>query len=118
MATKHKQSVSSLHKDLVELSGSTAYQYPEVFTDIGVNQSKYKIIDTSYDNPSGFDAITVKNNDTEEYSIVFVGTEPAQDQNYNDIYTDAQLLSDLDIKQINEANQYYEEMKKNTTLLL
>lgn len=113
MTDKQKEKVSSLDKDLVELSGSSAYQYLELETFVDINQSQYEIVDVNYNNPSGFDAMTVKNTETDEYSIIFVGTEPGQDKNKSDIYTDAQLLTDLEIQQIEEANQYYEKMKKS-----
>ncbi|AZB41030.1 hypothetical protein CEF21_01010 [Bacillus sp. FJAT-42376] len=99
-------------RDLVELSGKTAYQYPSVYRELNINSNRYKVVDTNYSSPSGFDAMTVQNKETGEYSIIYVGTEPNQDNNKADIYTDAKLLSELEIDQMTEANEYYEEMNK------
>ncbi|MGD7008868.1 SA1320 family protein [Metabacillus sp. 84] len=111
MSTEVSKNIS-LDKDLVELSGNAAYSFPLERQEFDVNDSSYLVVDTTYNSPSGFDALTVKNVDTDEYSIIFIGTEPGQDKNYSDIYTDVQLLTDLEIQQIKEANEYYEKMEK------
>ncbi|MBO0589195.1 hypothetical protein [Sporosarcina sp. E16_8] len=67
-------------KDLVELVGYHAYQH--YGTDKAImtkNGSEYLVINTAYDGDSGLDALTVKNIDSNELTIVFVGSEKLKD---------------------------------------
>lgn len=52
---------STNNKDLVELAGLHAYMHKEIHKFVNVNGKEFKVVDTSYNNPSGFDAFTVKN---------------------------------------------------------
>lgn len=104
--------VANNDKDLVELAGLHAYTYPLVESVIQVNDTDYTVINTHYEDPTGLDSMTVINMETEEISIVYVGTDASGKYGKQDILTDAQLLSDLTPAQLDAARNYYTEMNK------
>lgn len=69
-------------------------------------------MNTNYDRPTGLDAMTVLNQKTGEISIIYQGTQADAKYGKLDLLTDAQLLSDLDVRQVEAADEYYLEMKK------
>ncbi|WP_437832665.1 SA1320 family protein (plasmid) [Niallia taxi] len=99
-------------KDLVELAGLHAYTYPLLESVIQVNDNDYTVIDTHYEDPTGLDSMTVFNMETEEISIIYVGTDASGKYGKQDILTDAQLLSDLTPAQLDAARNYYTEMNQ------
>ncbi|WP_370221709.1 SA1320 family protein [Cytobacillus sp.] len=99
-------------KDLVELAGLHAYTYPLFESVLQVNNTDYTVIDTRYEDPTGLDAMTVVNMETEEISIIYVGTDASGKYGNKDILTDAQLLSDLTPAQLAAARSYYTEMNQ------
>jgi hypothetical protein len=98
---------STSDKDLVELAGYHAYRGFDVDETITVNGRNYTVVNTNYNQKSGLDALTVQNYETQEYTIVYVGTDSGQKQ---DILTDIQLMSDLTPAQITDARSYFNEM--------
>ncbi|WLR41518.1 hypothetical protein LC087_11520 [Bacillus carboniphilus] len=98
---------NTTHNDLVELAGYHAYRKYKMQTEISVNNTTFKVVDTRYNHKSGLDALTVRNVETNEITVVYVGTDTSQKA---DLITDAQLLSELTPSQIKEARKYYNEM--------
>lgn len=96
-------------KDLVELAGYHAYRDFKEEEIIEVNGNRYLVMNTGYGNDSGLDAPTVQNVKTQEYSVVYVSTNPSQKQ---DLLIDLQLMSDLTPAQIADARAYFNEMDK------
>ena len=99
-------------KDLVELAGLHAYTYPLFESVLQVNDTDYTVIDTHYEDPTGLDSMTVVNMETEEISIIYVGTDASGKYGKQDILTDAQLLSDLTPAQLAAARNYYTKMNQ------
>lgn len=66
--------VSKVQKD-VELGGYHAYRSYKVRDQIDVNDKSYLVIHTSYNTKSGLDALTVRKSDTDEITIVYVGSQ-------------------------------------------
>ncbi|WHY61592.1 SA1320 family protein [Cytobacillus firmus] len=99
-------------KDLVELAGYYAYTYPQKGEILKVNGIKYQVRHEHYEDPTGLDAMTVVNMETEEISIIYVGTDAHGEYGKQDIITDAQLLSDLTPAQLAEARNYFNEMNE------
>lgn len=97
-------------KDLVELAGYHAYTYPQRGDILTVNGIDYQVRHENYEDPTGLDAMTIMNMDTEEMSIIYVGTDASGKYGKMDILTDAQLLSDLTPAQLAAARNYYNEM--------
>jgi len=91
--------------DLVQLAGYYAYIAHKKTDKLLVNGSRYDVVDTKYNDPSGLDAMTVKNTATLEYIIVFTGTADKKD-----VLTDVQLLSKFIPAQIQAAEDYYDAM--------
>ncbi|WP_071461578.1 hypothetical protein [Bacillus massilinigeriensis] len=104
--------------DLVELAGYHAYLSKGVGKRIKVNNNNYTVVDTNYDHPTGLDALTVVNESTNEYTIVFVGTDAAGKYGQQDILTDVQLLSPIEPRQIKAARTYYKEMSEKYEISL
>lgn len=104
--------IANNDKDLVELAGLHAYTYPLFESVIQVNDTDYTVIDTHYEDPTGLDSMTVVNMETEEISIIYVGTDASGKYGKQDIITDAQLLSDLTPVQLEAARNYYTEMNQ------
>ncbi|UOQ94676.1 hypothetical protein MUO14_06935 [Halobacillus shinanisalinarum] len=92
-------------RDLVELSGYSAYLKHELRSTLTVNGKDFVVKDVNYDDPTGMDAITVQNIETKEYTIVYTGTGDKQD-----VITDAKLLGDIPPVQLEHAVDYYNEM--------
>lgn len=107
MRTSNVNQQGTSDKDLVELAGYHAYRDFKEQEIIEVNGDRYLVTDTGYVSESGLDALTVKNVKTQEYTIVYVGTDSGQKQ---DILTDIQLMSDLTPAQISDARSYFNEM--------
>ncbi|MGF2614630.1 hypothetical protein FZC84_20445 [Rossellomorea vietnamensis] len=99
-------------KNLVELAGLHAYKGAETRDILTVNNVVYKVLDTKYGDITGLDAMTVINDTTKEVSIVYVGTDAAAENGKQDLLTDAQLLSDLTLPQLEAAQDYYDKMNK------
>lgn len=97
-------------KDLVELAGFHAYTYPLEGDILHVNGIEYEVRHAHYNDPTGLDAMTIINIETEEASIVYVGTDKSAKFGMQDIITDVQLLSDLTPAQITAARDYYHKM--------
>ena len=93
-------------KDLVELAGYHAYTYPQRGDILTVNGIDYQVRHENYEDPTGLDAMTIMNMDTEEMSIIYVGTDASGKYGKMDILTDAQLLSDLTPAQLAAAEAY------------
>ncbi|QHE63263.1 hypothetical protein FHE72_21450 [Rossellomorea vietnamensis] len=109
---KTKSIVYSDDKNLVQLAGQEAYKKPKRDTELYVNDVEFIVVDTHYGDPTGLDSLTVVNSDTDEVSIVYVGTDAAAENGKQDILTDAQLLSDLTLPQLEAAQEYYKEMNE------
>ncbi|WP_079708944.1 hypothetical protein [Paraliobacillus ryukyuensis] len=100
----------SLGSDLVELAGHHAYLGHEVTDILKVNETRFEVIDTNDNISNGLDALTVQNLDNKEYTVVYVGTDKDQPE---DILTDAQLLSDMAVPQLEDAKDYFRDMDKD-----
>ncbi|MGE6257287.1 SA1320 family protein [Heyndrickxia sporothermodurans] len=109
-AQNSKKTSGSNDKDLVELAGYNAYIVYYEDQMIKVNGNKYKVMNTKYKDPTGLDAFTVKNTDTNEYTIVYVGTNIDAENGKMDLLTDIQLLSKLTPAQITAARKYFNDM--------
>ncbi|WP_113928840.1 hypothetical protein [Bacillus sp. P14.5] len=109
---KTKSIVYSDDKNLVQLAGQEAYKKPMRDTELYVNDVEFIVIDTHYGDPTGLDSLTVVNSDTNEVTIVYVGTDAAAENGKQDLLTDAQLLSDLTLPQLEAAQDYYYKMNK------
>src|SRR5690554_2531248 len=92
---------------LVKLAGYHAYMGHIIHDDIQIDETRYEVIDTHKDSHTGLDALTVENLETNEFIIVYVGTNAEQIQ---DLITDAYLLSDKPVPQLVAAQKYYERM--------
>ncbi|KMK94809.1 hypothetical protein ABER02_07095 [Rossellomorea marisflavi] len=99
-------------KDLVELAGNHSYKDPKRNDKLDVNGTYYKVLDTRYEHSTGLDAMTVQNLKNGEISIIYQGTQTNKKNGMMDIITDAQLLSDINVKQLEAADNYYVEMKE------
>lgn len=99
-------------KNLVELAGLHAYKGAGKRDILTVNNEVYKVLDTKYGDITGLDAMTVVNDTTKEISIIYVGTDAAADNGKQDLLTDAQLLSDLTLPQLEAAQDYYNKMNR------
>ncbi|RBP02466.1 SA1320 family protein [Rossellomorea aquimaris] len=99
-------------KNLVELAGLHAYKDIPTREIITVNEVDYLVLDTVYGDITGLDAMTVINQKSREVSIIYVGTDAAADNGKQDLLTDAQLLSDLTLPQLEAAQDYYNKMNK------
>ncbi|WP_079708952.1 SA1320 family protein [Paraliobacillus ryukyuensis] len=107
MVIKNYENVSD--QDLVELAGYHAYINLHKSDRTLVNGTEYEVINENYENPTGLDALTVQNLDNKEITVVYVGTDKGQPE---DILTDAQLLSDMAVPQVEDAKDYFEKMDK------
>ncbi|MGF3105773.1 SA1320 family protein [Rossellomorea sp. DUT-2] len=101
-----------IDKDLVELAGLVAYQKPARHKIVEVNGHSYEVIDTLYGDPTGLDALTVENVESKEISVVYVGTDAGAANGNQDLLTDAQLLSDLTLPQLEAAESYLTKIDK------
>jgi len=99
-------------KNLVELAGLHAYKDTPTREILTVNEIDYLVLDTVYGDITGLDAMTVINQTSREVSIIYVGTDAAADNGKQDLLTDAQLLSDLTLPQLEAAQDYYNKMNK------
>lgn len=106
-------SVETQDTELVELAGLHAYRHHEEATVIKTDGSEFRVVDTNYDHPTGLDALTVLSVETGEFTVVYVGTATETttgESTHADIYTDMQLVSDLDVAQLDAAEAYYRKM--------
>ncbi len=94
-------------EDLVELAGYHAYKHHNKNDVFNLNGSDYKVIDTRYDTDSGLDALTVRNFDTNELTIVFVGSEQLKE---DWLGTNLKLLSDTTPVQLKDAQDYFKDV--------
>ena len=67
--------VNITDSDLVELADYHAYQYIPINKSIDVNEKTFLVWDVLYKTDSGLDALTVKNKETNEITVVFVGSD-------------------------------------------
>lgn len=96
--------------ELLEIAGFIAYRNDFEESTILINGSEYEIIDLHIKNTKhGLQAVTLQNLETEEYVIGFRGTDF---KDLNDVSADASLLSNGIHPQFEEANKYYNKMKK------
>lgn len=103
------QTNATTDKDLVQLAGDHAYKYVESPNRITVNGKNFKVIDSHYDTSSGLDALTVRNVDSKEVSVVFVGS----DQLKGDwVDTNLNLIGDSEPQQLTDAKNYFEQMEE------
>jgi hypothetical protein len=79
-------------QDLVYLSGFTVYQHPEIRKELKVNGNRYYVVNRTYDIPArhGLDAITVKDLQTNDISIIYEGTQ--SEEGDLDLKTDIDLV--------------------------
>ncbi|MDW4525740.1 hypothetical protein R3398_05035 [Rossellomorea marisflavi] len=98
--------------DLVELAGYHSYKDLSKDTIFKVNGTKFLVLDTRYEDPTGLDAMTVQNLKNGEVSIIYQGTQGQKKNGKMDLLTDAQLLSDINVRQLEAADSYYVEMKE------
>ena len=100
--------------DLVELAGYHGYTTVEESTVITVNGKELEVVSVVTDHESGLDAFTVQNTITvgdevsKEYSVVYVGTDTDEIQ---DIITDANLLNTTPPLQLDAALDYFDSME-------
>ncbi|MCZ0704460.1 hypothetical protein J2T56_002946 [Natronobacillus azotifigens] len=94
-------------QDLVQMAGYHAYRELNKYHRFYVNDTDYRVLDVIVDTETGLDALTVRNMINEEVTVVYVGTDKNQTQ---DIITDIQLLSDMDVPQLKAAQAYFDEM--------
>jgi hypothetical protein len=98
---------STNDKDLVQLAGYHAYKYYDVGHVEIVNGKYYEVIDTEYDTLTGLDAMAVKNVETEELSVIYVGS----DQLVGDwLKTNTQLPSHVEPSQMIDAKGYFKDV--------
>ncbi|WP_332237000.1 hypothetical protein [Sporolactobacillus sp. KGMB 08714] len=110
MTTVNSNFIRTNDQDLVQLSGYAVYLHPEEKRKIKINNHHFLIMATNYSSlPSGLDAMTVKDLQTGNISIIYAGTDPQQSA---DIGTDAGLvLSSGTPQQFKDAEAYYKSMK-------
>ncbi|MDQ0233474.1 hypothetical protein [Metabacillus malikii] len=102
----------TLDTDLVELAGYHAYLYPDEETIITVNSKQFVVVNTIFEHETGLDALTVQNLISNEYTIIYVGTDIEAVNGMQDLITDVQLLSKLTPEQIKAARKYFNNMEK------
>ena len=96
--------VNTTDLELVELAGYHAYQYPVKQENIEINGKLFKVIDTDYDGKSGLDALTVKNTETNEITVVFVGSDQLSE---DWLLTNSKLVGDVTPQQLKGAEDYF-----------
>ncbi len=101
-------------QDLIELSGNAVYEDNLSLGSIETNPS-YEIVDIC-STQSGLDAITVLNLSTQEYIIVYQGTQ-TEDNEGNDVLTDAMLVGNQIPQQYTDANNYYNDVNAHLQTL-
>ncbi|MCZ0704462.1 hypothetical protein J2T56_002944 [Natronobacillus azotifigens] len=94
-------------QDLVQMAGYHAYLEIPLDSHFEIYDTWYRVLDTISDTKTGLDAITVRNLTNEEIIVVYVGTDKNQTQ---DIITDIQLLSEMDVPQLKAAQAYFDKM--------
>ena len=99
--------VSTSDPHLVRLAGYYAYIGLKNRQLFQVEDTTYLVKDIHFEPRTGLDALTVENLETNEFIIVYVGTNAEQIQ---DLITDAYLLSDKPVPQLVAAQKYYERM--------
>ena len=105
----HVSNSKAKDEDLVELAGYHAYKHHNKKGVFNLNGSDYKVIDTRYSTDSGLDALTVRNFDTNEFTIVFVGSEQLKE---DWLGTNLKLVSDTQPAQLKDAVKYFEDVNK------
>ncbi|MBM7539867.1 SA1320 family protein [Amphibacillus cookii] len=94
-------------QDLVQMAGYHAYRRLNKYDRFIVNDTDYRVLDVIADTKTGLDALTVINLENREVTVVYVGTDKDQMQ---DIITDIRLLSDIDVPQLEAAQEYFDDM--------
>ncbi|MDA7026232.1 DUF2974 domain-containing protein [Bacillus sp. CLL-7-23] len=100
----------SQDKNLVELAGYHAYNMPDEKESVYVNEYKYTVVNKIKDNKNGLDAMTVKNLETGEYTIVYQGTN--LDNGDQDLDADKDLAIGRTHEQFKAARDYFDKIKK------
>lgn len=99
------------HAELINLSGHFAYDIqddPELRKEFhSIPGMNFKIINYKKDSKTGLNAAVVQKNDTNEYSIIYVGSHDAKDWK-----EDAKLVTAITPPQYKAALNYYKEMNK------
>ncbi|MGY3777396.1 SA1320 family protein [Isobaculum melis] len=103
-----KQQIS--HEDLIRLGGDTVYKELEIHERVEINGKIFVIKDIISNPKTGLQAITVSLDGTDEYAVIYQGTQPGDGG--NDYLTDASLLTDKIHPQLDAASQYYNDMYK------
>lgn len=98
---------STSDSNLVRLAGYHAYLEHDKNELFRINETRYRVRNIHFEPRTGLDALTVENLETNEFIIVYVGTNAEQIQ---DLITDAYLLSDKPVPQLVAAQRYYERM--------
>ncbi|WP_051291425.1 lipase family protein [Fictibacillus gelatini] len=112
-------------KGKLVLAGSMIYDYDDkkspdhIDKDILQKTFNANIVDQYVDPKSGFSGYALKDNNTGEIVIAYVGTQPKQDGKW-DLVTDGAIglgnVAGLQIslKQADQANEFYQRVKENT----
>jgi hypothetical protein len=102
---------STNDRDLVELAGYHAYKVKKKINTINVNGKNYEILNKIDPRKiqTGLDAMAVKNVETGECTVVFVGTDKKQPM---DLITDIQLLGSAEPEQVKAARAYFDRMNE------
>ncbi|MEN1970436.1 hypothetical protein WMZ97_20470 [Lentibacillus sp. N15] len=111
-ATSHKNSNTTnssqtMDTDLVELAGYHAYKKYKKPAVIQVNGKEFEVKDSKYNTESGLDAPTVQNIETDELTIIFVGSEQIKE---DWLETNPKLLGDVPPQQIKDAQDYFDDI--------
>ncbi len=102
--------VNTTDPDLIELAGHHAYKKDPLNSNIVVNGKSFKVIHTNYNLESGLDALTVKNLQTNEITVVFVGSQQmVEDWGL----TNSKLIGNKVPQQIKDAQAYFDYVNEN-----
>ncbi|KYG27635.1 SA1320 family protein [Alkalihalobacillus trypoxylicola] len=103
----------NIDKELIRLAGYHAYENIRLDSEIKINNSIYRTVDTSYFidtlNPTGLDALTVQNLDTGEYIVVYQGSSQIKE---DWLETNTKLLSNLEPAQFVAAQDYFDSIEE------
>ncbi|MDA1475777.1 hypothetical protein [Bacillus changyiensis] len=106
---KNKKTISE-DKNLVELAGYHSYKNPTEKRKLNVDGHIYKVVNAVYKDSTGLDAMTVKNIETGEYTIVYQGTNI--DNGDQDLDADKDLAIGRTHEQFKAARDYFDEMRE------
>ncbi|MRX73936.1 hypothetical protein GJU40_17525 [Bacillus lacus] len=102
---------STTDQELVQLAGLHAYLEYENDHKIDIEGKEFLVYNTNYDHPTGLDALTLKNENTGEFIIAFVGTDAHAEYGMQDLKTNVKLLNGVTPPQLQEANAYFQSMQ-------